>query len=99
MVDQIPSVCGLAIDIRVNITALMTEIGFLLRNLGLDKQFEFKATKSTDYIEGRSADILVNGKVYGTFGEVSPDILSNFEIGHPAVAFELRLPRNTDWTT
>ncbi|TFG34920.1 phenylalanine--tRNA ligase subunit beta [Candidatus Thorarchaeota archaeon] len=98
MVDQIPSVCSLAIDVRVNITTLMTEIGFLLRNLGLDKQFEFKETKCTDYIEGRSANILVNGRVCGFFGEVSPEILSNFGLGYPAVAFELYLPRNADWT-
>lgn len=99
MVDQVPSICGLTIDGKVNITVLMTEIGFLLRNLGLDRQFEFKATHNMDYIEGRSAEIYVNGKVCGTFGEISPEILSNFEIGYPAVAFELNLPRDTNWDT
>ena len=75
----------------------MTEIGFLLRNLGLDKQFEFKATKNSDYIEGRSANIIVNGKLCGFFGEITPEILSNFELAYPAVAFEIFLPRDANW--
>ena len=97
MVDQTPSICGLSIDGKVNITQLMTEIGFLLRNLGLDKQFEFKATKNSDYIEGRSANIIVNGKLCGFFGEITPEILSNFELAYPAVAFEIFLPRDANW--
>ncbi len=97
MVDQIPSICGLSIDVKVNITDLMTEIGFLLRNLGLDTQFGFKSVKNGDYIDGRSANILVNGNVCGTFGEIAPEILSNFELGYPAIAFEIFLPRNGVW--
>ena len=98
MVDQIPSVCGLSIGVKVNITELMTEIAFLLRNLGLDNQFKFEATENSDYIDGRSAKILVNGKLRGSFGEVTPEILTNFELGYPAVAFEIFLPRNANWT-
>lgn len=97
-VDQIPSVCGLVADIRVNITNLMTELGFLLRNLGLDGKFEFKAEKNADYIEGRSAQIIVGGKLRGFFGEVSPEVLTNFGLGNPIVAFEIFLPIDEEWT-
>ncbi len=97
-VDQVPSVCGLMTDVKVNITKLMSEIGFLLRNLGLDDHFTFVSDKNSDFIEGRSATIEINGKSRGTFGEVSPEILANFGIGYPVVAFEIHMPRSTDWT-
>jgi len=75
----------------------MSEIGFLLRNLGLEERFTFESEKNLDYIEGRSASIIVDGNKWGTFGEVSPKILSNFGIGYPLVAFEIFIPRNMDW--
>ncbi|MGY5855999.1 MAG: hypothetical protein RTS72_05315 [Candidatus Thorarchaeota archaeon] len=49
-------------------------------------------------MEGRSATIEINGKSRGIFGEVSPEILSNFGIGYPVVAFEIYMQRTTDWT-
>ncbi|MBY8996525.1 MAG: phenylalanine--tRNA ligase subunit beta [Candidatus Thorarchaeota archaeon] len=97
-VDQVPSVCGLLTDVRVNITKLMAEIGFLLRNLGLDEHFTFESEVNSDFIQGRSANIKIDGEQRGFFGEISPEILSNFGIGYPVVAFEIFLPRSTDWT-
>lgn len=96
-VDQIPSVSGLMTDVKVNITKLLSELGFLLRNLGLDGKFEFESVTSSDFIEGRSARIKIEGQVRGFFGEVSPKILTNFGIGYPVVAFELQLPRDMKW--
>ncbi|MFW9959915.1 MAG: phenylalanine--tRNA ligase subunit beta [Candidatus Thorarchaeota archaeon] len=96
-VDQVPSVSGLITDVKVNVTDIMTEIGFLLRNLGLDHQFKFEPIDCSDYIQGRSASIKINEKTYGFFGEVSPEILERFSIGSPVVAFEILLPRDNDW--
>ena len=96
-VDQVPSVCGLITDVKVNITKLMSEIGFILRNLGLEDRFSFESMKTSEFIEGRSANILIDGQVWGSFGEVSPEILVNFGIGYPVVAFEIIVPRDTDW--
>ncbi|MHA3963558.1 MAG: phenylalanine--tRNA ligase subunit beta [Candidatus Thorarchaeota archaeon SMTZ1-45] len=98
-VDQVTSVCGLVTDVKVNITNLMTEIGFLLRNLGLDERFTFESEDSSDFIEGRSACIKIDGEVCGSFGEISPMILSNFGIGYPVIAFELIMHRITEWFT
>ncbi len=96
-IDQIPSVSGLMTDVKVNITRLLSELGFLLRNLGLEEKFEFESVINSDFIKGRSARIKINGQVRGVFGEVSPEILTNFGIGYPAVAFELQLPRDMQW--
>lgn len=96
-VDQIPSVSGLVTDVKVNITKLLSELGFLLRNLGLEGKFQFESVANSDFIQGRSARIKVNDQVRGFFGEVSPEILTNFGIGYPVVAFELHLPRDLNW--
>ncbi|TFH06999.1 MAG: phenylalanine--tRNA ligase subunit beta [Candidatus Thorarchaeota archaeon] len=96
-VEQIPSVGGLMTDVKVNITKLLLELGFLLRNLGLDGKFEFESNLNSDFVKGRSAKIKINDKVRGFFGEVAPEILSNFGIGYPVVAFELQLPRDLQW--
>ena len=96
-VDQNPSVGGLMTDVNVNITKLLSELGFLLRNLGLENRFEFKSVTSSDFIEGRSASIKIDGKIRGFLGEVAPEILTNFGIGYPIIAFEIQLPRDCQW--
>ncbi|MHA1638100.1 MAG: phenylalanine--tRNA ligase subunit beta, partial [Candidatus Thorarchaeota archaeon] len=94
---QVPSVCGLVTDLKVNITVLMTEIGFLLRNIGLDTHFSFQSKSISSYIEGRSAEIIINGEKAGSFGEISPEVLQNFGIGKPVIAFEIFLPQSGTW--
>ncbi len=91
--SQQSSVCGLITDIQVNLTELMTNLGFLLRNMGLDSRFKFAASDDVSFIDGRSADILIEGEKLGYFGEVSPEVLTNFNIIYPVVAFELRIPK------
>ena len=95
--DQIPSVCGLVTDVKVNITELMKDIGYLLRNLDLDGKFKFVTCTDSTFIKGRTAQIVVNGKIVGLFGEVTPEVLNNFEITSPIVAFEIQLPRDCQW--
>ncbi|WOF15272.1 phenylalanine--tRNA ligase subunit beta [Methanoplanus sp. FWC-SCC4] len=43
------------------------------------------------FIEGRRADILVNGKKAGVFGEIHPQVILNFEMDQPVSGFELDL--------
>ncbi|MFW9811396.1 MAG: phenylalanine--tRNA ligase subunit beta [Candidatus Thorarchaeota archaeon] len=96
-IKQIPSVSCLMSDVKVNITTMMTEIGFLLRNLGLDKKFKFISIDNPAFIEGRAAHISVNNIQVGYLGEISPQVLTNFGIGYPVVAFEIHLPRGLEW--
>ncbi len=95
--QQIPYVSGLYTDVTVNITELMSHIGFLLRNLDLADEFSFEAVSDASFMDGRCADIIVKGKRVGRFGEISPEVLSNFEIEKPVVAFELMLLRDGKW--
>ena len=94
---QVPHVCRLIIDTCVNITEMLTEVGFILRNLGLAGRIEFAAEKAPEFIDGRAGKILIDGKTVGIFGEVSPEVLDNFGIGMPVVAFEMELPKTGTW--
>ncbi|MDE1851139.1 MAG: phenylalanine--tRNA ligase subunit beta [Candidatus Micrarchaeota archaeon] len=44
------------------------------------------------FIDGRCAKITIAGKDVGFFGELHPEVLYNFGIEEPAIAFEMELP-------
>ncbi len=94
---QVPSVSGITTDVKVNLTDLMNEIGFLLRSVGLDGRFKFVPMTNPSYIDGRAAYIEIDGISKGQFGEINPEVLENFQIGNPVIAFELHIPRKGEW--
>jgi len=96
-IQQIPTVSGVLIDTSVNITELATDIGFLLRNLGLDGAFSYSEREDPTFIPGRAADILKTGEPIGMFGEIAPEVLTNLDLKMPVVAFEIYLPRSGEW--
>lgn len=96
-IQQIPTVSGIVIDTSVNITELATDIGFLLRNLGLDGMFSYSEREDSTFIAGRAADILKSGVPIGMFGEIAPEVLMNLDLKMPVVAFEIFLPRTGEW--
>jgi phenylalanyl-tRNA synthetase beta chain len=61
----------------------------ILRNLSID--YCVKESADSAFIEGRRADVMVNGKKVGVFGEIHPAVLTGFELEHSVAAFELDL--------
>jgi phenylalanyl-tRNA synthetase beta chain len=61
----------------------------LVRELSLD----YSVTDSADpaFIYGRCANILINGRKAGVFGEIHPAVSTAFDLEHPVAAFELDL--------
>ena len=94
---QVPALCGLVVDSRVNLTDMMAELSFILRGVGLDGRFNFTSRVEPTFIEGRCGSVLVDSTPIGCFGEVSPTVLVNYALGRPVVAFELELPRSGSW--
>ena len=43
------------------------------------------------FIPGRCAMVKVNGRTVGHFGEMHPQVITAYELGHPVIAFELDL--------
>ncbi|NOY11593.1 MAG: phenylalanine--tRNA ligase subunit beta [Archaeoglobi archaeon] len=69
-------------EIRSVVQAVMHE---------LDLKWEVKESDDGAFVKGRRADIVVNGKRVGVFGELHPEVLERFEITMPVVGFELDL--------
>ncbi len=59
------------------------------REMGL--AYEVMESLDPAFIEGRRADIIVDGKSIGVFGEIHPAVLSAFDIDQPVAAVEIDL--------
>lgn len=72
-----------------NFTKTKQVLDYLAKMLNL--KFEYKVPKqnSVYFIEGRAAEVVLNGKTIGLFGEVHPKLLKNFKIKMPVTLCEL----------
>ena len=73
-----------------NFTEIKTVVTSVLSNLGYSMEIEDSANKT--FIEGRVADVSgtsQKGSVKGYFGEVSPEVITNFTLEYPVIAFEI----------
>jgi phenylalanyl-tRNA synthetase beta chain len=73
-----------------NFTEVKSFTEALLANLGL-RNWQIKEAKHPSFLEGRTAAVYINGKRLGIMGEVHPEVLNNFELENPTVAFEINL--------
>jgi len=76
-------VCGTCISVCTGI------LETLITRLGI--KYELKPVESSEFIKGRTAQILINEKDAGIIGEISPDILERWELFIPVAAFEIDL--------
>ncbi|MEK6840515.1 MAG: phenylalanine--tRNA ligase subunit beta [Nanoarchaeota archaeon] len=76
-----------------NFTEARQAIEYLFRMLDLDSKISFSEPKSLHqfFIEGRTAEIHLNGKSLGFIGEVHPKTLKDWGIKMPAALFEIEL--------
>ncbi|MDY6788357.1 MAG: phenylalanine--tRNA ligase subunit beta [Candidatus Nanohaloarchaea archaeon] len=75
----------------VNLNSLREEVEGVLEALGIEK--EIKETEIPGFIDGRCAEIIVDGESVGHIGEVHPRILNELGIEMPVSGFELDLSR------
>ena len=58
---------------------------------------EISDSENKTFIEGRAADVkgkAQKGTVNGFFGEVSPEVITNFTLEYPVIAFEIEFNNN-----
>jgi phenylalanyl-tRNA synthetase beta chain len=58
-----------------------------------ERRMEYGVAESNDpaFLDGRRADIMCNGIKIGVFGEIHPEVISNFGLEHPIIGFEIEL--------
>ncbi len=81
--------CIASCSAESNFTIIKQILDYLSANLNFSQALE--ASKHSEYIGGRQADIMINGKSSGNLGEISPVILNNFGIEFPVSALEIEL--------
>ncbi len=80
---------GMSIHAKASFTEAKSQAEALLREMSLD--YEVSSSADGIYVPGRGADIIVDGKKVGSFGELAPKVIVNFELGYPIAAFEMDL--------
>jgi len=79
-----------SIHSNANFTEIKSNIEALLLNLGI-KNFEIQEDKHPSFLEGRTAVVYGKRQKIGVLGEVHPQVLNNWQLKNPAVAFEIDL--------
>ena len=80
---------------NANFTEMKSIVSNVLSNLGYS--MEVNPSDNPSFISGRVANIKgssKNGDIEGFFGEVSPEVITNFEIEYPVIAFEIEFLRD-----
>jgi phenylalanyl-tRNA synthetase beta chain len=79
--------------VSINAQANFTEARELVDAVMRERMLEYEVAESSDpaFLEGRRADIIVEGKKIGVMGEFNPQVIVNFGLGQPVVGFEMNL--------
>ena len=88
-VKTIPKAAVILAGAEVSFEHCHSILDTLIKNIGVE--YELGVLESSEFISGRTARIIINGKEVGIIGEVSPELLENWEVFMPAAAFELDL--------
>jgi phenylalanyl-tRNA synthetase beta chain len=76
-------------DSSVSYEQISSIVDALLRNLNV--RYKLKEYIHPSFIEGRCAEIIVEGKQLGFMGEIHPKVLNNWNLEKPVVAAEIDL--------
>ena len=81
---------GLICHSTANFTEIKSVVTSIVSNLGYS--MEIADSENPSFIAGRVADLKgdsQNGSIKGFFGEISPEVISNFTLDYPVIAFEI----------
>ena len=74
---------------RSNFNDIKSAVLGLLESAGI--KYGVGKGEHNSFIPGRCGEVMIDGKKAGFFGELHPEVLSNFGIEEPATAFEISL--------
>ncbi|MBQ2666006.1 phenylalanine--tRNA ligase subunit beta [Methanobrevibacter sp.] len=81
---------GVICHSTANFTEIKSVVTSILANLGYS--MEISDSENKTFIAGRVADVTgvaQKGSIKGFFGEVSPEVITNFTLDYPVIAFEI----------
>ncbi len=87
--------------VSMHVDASFTEVRMVLEAI-LDRlgvKYEVKRGNHNSFIEGRVAEIIVNGEEVGFVGELHPEVLLNWGFNTPVAAFEIDVNKIMGWSS
>lgn len=82
---------GVSLHSKAGFTEAKAIIDSIFREFDADPEFE----KSDDdlLLKGRRGDIFIGDEKIGVFGEICPDVIKRYDLGHPCVGFEIEVEK------
>ncbi len=84
-----PHLCGMAAASKTSFTEIKSVTEAVAREMGVE--YKIIPCGYRTFIDGRGAFISVEGENVGFFGEVSPKVITDYEMTHPVMMFEIDL--------
>ena len=81
--------CGIKIAAKTGFTECKSIVKAVLRDIGMPVNLESREHPA--FIKGRCAAIIHQREQIGFFGEIAPQLIETFELGHPIIAFEFNV--------
>ena len=79
--------CAMVMHSKTSFTEIKSYTEAVLREISAD--YTIAASDYPTFIPGRGAEIVVGGRTIGFFGEMAPKVITDFEITHPVIMFEM----------
>jgi phenylalanyl-tRNA synthetase beta chain len=83
--------CAAIINSEINFEELHAYLFSLIKMLGYD--MKLKEAEYSFLLKGRSADVFINETKVGWIGEINPEVILNFRLSLPIIAFEINLSK------
>jgi len=86
---NVSRLAGLIADKTAGFVSIKQLVRVVLEDKGIWSRIELKSSVHEWFVPGRQADVVLDGRVIGWFGELHPQVLENFGLEMPAAGFEL----------
>lgn len=81
--------CAVSAASRTSFTESKSLAEGILREMRCD--YSISRCDYATFVPGRGASVVIDGESIGIFGELSPEVITDFGINHPILMFELNL--------
>jgi len=82
-----PHLCGMVAASKTSFTEIKSIAESVAREMGIE--YKISSCQYRTFIDGRGAFISSGGKIIGFFGELSPKVITDYEMTHPVMMFEI----------
>ena len=85
----VPHLCGMVTSSKTSFTEIKSITESAVREMNIE--YRISPCRYGAFIDGRGAFVSFKGNNIGFFGEVSPKVITDYEITHPVMMFEIDL--------